>query len=144
MASQMRQSQLQQQPATNPLRASTTSLMSGHGGGGHGVLKAGAPKSSAMPAYMQASSFIQAERIGLRKGAFVQMRREVGKGLREELDRASDERLDRYRCKMMALSVESLTRPGYQDPRHAMREVRHRAALLAEQEEMAREQMARK
>ena len=68
-----------------------------------------------------------ATRIGLRVSAFDELRRQANKGLRQNLDRFSDDRLERFRKKSLALDVRTLTNPGYQDPQKEMRRMRERA-----------------
>ena len=52
-------------------------------------------------------------------------------GLRQELDRYSDGRLDRFRKKSQALELKALVQPGYQHPAKQMQKVRERAEALA-------------
>jgi hypothetical protein len=68
----------------------------------------------------------------------VHSRREAGQGLREELNRAADERMEAYQCKMMALDVERLVQQtSVLDPKKEMRKVRERAFALAKQRAQA-------
>lgn len=78
------------------------------------------------------------QRVALAASAFVHSRREAGQGLREELNRAADERMEAYQCKMMALDVERLVQQtSVLDPKKEMRKVRERAFALAKQRAQA-------
>ena len=76
------------------------------------------------------SAETQAKRLALRTSAFDQMRRDTHKGLRQVLDRYSDERVDKYRRKMVSLDVKKLTEPGHKDPNREMEKMRQRAEAL--------------
>ena len=76
------------------------------------------------------SAETQAKRLALRTSAFDQMRRDTHKGLRQVLDRYSDERFDKYRRKMVSLDVKKLTEPGHKDPNREMEKMRQRAEAL--------------
>ena len=54
-----------------------------------------------------------------------------GRGVGAQLEHASEERLERFRAKMLALDVESLSQPGYVDPLRAVGQMRLRAEALA-------------
>ena len=55
--------------------------------------------------------------------------------MRQELDRYSDNRLDRFRRKLNVLDVRDLANPGYHPVQYAMERMRSRAAIVAREEE---------
>lgn len=82
----------------------------------------------------RASASTQRKKLELRQAAFDEMRRKTNTGLRQELDRYSDERMERFRRKLTALDTRKLSRSGYQNPHREMQKVRDRAEQMAEEE----------
>ena len=72
------------------------------------------------------SAATQAKKLALRTSAFDEMRRQTNKGLRQELDRYTDMRDERYRRKFAALDVDKLSKPGFHDPRKELAKMRER------------------
>jgi len=81
------------------------------------------------------SAETQARRLALRTSAFDQSRRENSLGLRQQLDRYSDERLDNFYSKLASLDTQKLTRPGFTHPLREMARVRERALALVERDD---------
>lgn len=70
-----------------------------------------------------------AARVALRVSAFDELRRKANQGLRQEMDRYADTRLERFRKKTLALDVRALSNPGFLDPQREIQKLRDRAAL---------------
>ena len=127
-------------PPGSPGEESSHSFSHGHGHATHHatrpsrVGKDDAPKDDAGVAQPRVSASIQRQKLELRVSAFDEMRRETNKGLRQELDRFSDERMERFRRKLTALDVRKLAKPGFQNPHREMQKVRDRAEQMAEEE----------